>query len=857
MNDQLETTITSATPKKNVMKQPDYEIPSGRITYLLSFLIPMVVLLSIYAARKIYPFFNGDNCYLRSDMYHQYAPFFAELWNKLSNGEAMTYSWNMGLGVNFVALYAYYLSCPLNWFIFLFPQKYLIEVMNVLIILKLSLSSLTFTWYLGKKSGSTNILISVFGMFYALSGYVAAYCWNIMWLDCILLLPLIILGLERLVRENKCFLYCLTLGLAILSNYYISIMICMSLVVYFIVLMVAQQKMAMKDYIIKSVNFGVFSLLAGGLAAILLIPELYALKYTVSSNISFPRTLTNYFPIMEMLIRHLSNVPVHTGLEHYPNIYCGVGVFLLIPLYLFNERISIREKFGKCLILLVFLTSFNMNVPNFIWHGFHYPNSLPCRQSFIYCFVLLTMCYDAFRDMKYFTSRQITTAGLAALSFLLISEQCYSGDTYNFKIFYISGAFILFYLFLMYLYQNRKVVTPVFIFLFFLSTILECALNMEATGFSTTGRSYYLSDYDSMKSILAYLDEQDDSFYRMEKFSGYRSKNDDAWHGYRGVSNFSSTAHGGITDYLNFMGCESSTNAYGYNGATFLTSSMLSVKYIVSSSELVESKLMSYCHCADNRYLYRMNYTLPLGYMVTSQLEDEWDTQSSNPFIVQNDFLLTTTGIGDIFTPLVTESISGSSCHVKVDKPEHVYLYVSSGTDSVNVYIDDTSKNYNIRHNYIIDIGMISPEQVVRVSSEDPDNSISLLAYTIDEDRFIMSFDMLNDEGLQVTDFDDTHIRAEIDVKRGGLLLTSIPYDKGWTVLIDGRPAKILEVKDAFLGIDLNVGTHTLEFSYAPEGYNLGLTITIVCVIILIAIYMATDDHYEKLIRKISKKRRK
>lgn len=78
-----------------------------------------------------------------------------------------------------------------------------------------------------------------FGMFYALSAYSAAYSWNIMWLDCIVLIPLIMLGLEKLVDENKCYLYCISLGLCIFTNYYISIMVCISVCLYFIVLMIA------------------------------------------------------------------------------------------------------------------------------------------------------------------------------------------------------------------------------------------------------------------------------------------------------------------------------------------------------------------------------------------------------------------------------------------------------------------------------------------------------------------------------------------------------------------------------------------------------------------------------------------
>lgn len=143
-------------------------------------------------------------------MYHQYAPFFSELWYKIRNAESLTYSWDIGMGTNFTSLYAYYLASPANWIIVLFPQKYMIEIMNTLIILKLSLSSVSMTHYISRHFSNKNICIALFGLFYAFSGYVAAYSWNIMWLDCLILVPLIMLGLERLVNEDKCFLYCIS-----------------------------------------------------------------------------------------------------------------------------------------------------------------------------------------------------------------------------------------------------------------------------------------------------------------------------------------------------------------------------------------------------------------------------------------------------------------------------------------------------------------------------------------------------------------------------------------------------------------------------------------------------------------------
>ena len=75
--------------------------------------------------------------------------------------------------------------------------------MTAAIVLKIGLAGLSFTWYLRKRSGVPDFGACFFGIFYALSGYMAAYSWNIMWLDCIVLFPLILLGLEQLVREKK------------------------------------------------------------------------------------------------------------------------------------------------------------------------------------------------------------------------------------------------------------------------------------------------------------------------------------------------------------------------------------------------------------------------------------------------------------------------------------------------------------------------------------------------------------------------------------------------------------------------------------------------------------------------------
>ena len=99
-----------------------YELTKKKaFPYGMAFLIPFVICVIICIGNGVYPF--GDNCILHVDMYHQYCPFFTEFLNKLRTGGSLQYSWNLGLGYDFVSLYAYYLASPLNFLIVLCPKQ--------------------------------------------------------------------------------------------------------------------------------------------------------------------------------------------------------------------------------------------------------------------------------------------------------------------------------------------------------------------------------------------------------------------------------------------------------------------------------------------------------------------------------------------------------------------------------------------------------------------------------------------------------------------------------------------------------------------------------------------------------------
>lgn len=837
MNNSKPVKIES-TGKRAERASAIYDLTHGKAVYIMSFIVPLVIMIAIFAIRDIYPF--GDKCYLRSDMYHQYCPFFSDLWYKIRNGESLFYSWNIGMGTNFLAVFGYYLSSPTNWIIGLFPQKYMIEMMNIIILLKLAGSSLTCTYYLCKHNGKRHISAAVFGLFYGLSAFIAAYSWNLMWLDCVLLLPLVVLGLEQLVNEGKGLLYAITLGLTILSNYYIAIMVCISMVIYFIVIMVSRPVPEDKSEYFKAfLRFVLYSLLAGGLAAILLLPEVYALEYTASSNVNFPKVMTRYFSFITIIKRHLINIDVSLGLDHLPNIYCGVAVLLLFPLYILNKKITAREKVAKVLALFVFFTAFNMNIPNFIWHGFHYPNSLPCRQSFIYIFLLLGICYDAFLQMKEYRSSHIAGSMWGILLFLVYLGNTLTDDDIDFRVLYVSAIFIGVYVLIAFLARNKKVNTNYLMIALFAVAIIECTINMDHTGYSTTTRSAYLADFDKVESLLDKSKEieGDDAFYRTTKFRGYRSKNDDTWHHFKGGSVFSSTAYAALTSYYGNLGLEHSTNAYALNGATPLVYSIFDVKYLLSNKEIKSDGIYSLVDTVDGEYLYQNNYVLPLGFMLPSNFNNDFDMiNDANPFIVQNDWANAAVSVEDLFTRISFED-NVTSAVITPEKDTYLYMYImNKNIETINVTIDGKTETFTgINHGRMVDLGFVQKDSSISVTSGgDGDANLQMYAYILNVDKLEQLYNALADEGFNVTKYSSTDILGYVEAKQDGLFYTSIPYDESYTVYVDGSPIEYTSTGNgAFIAFDLTAGTHSIEFKFMPRGFRTGTLITIISVMLL------------------------
>ncbi len=831
------------------------------LAFFISFLVPCIILIIIYYMRKIYPF--GDNMYLRSDCYHQYAPFMMEFYNKIKNGGNFTFSWNIGMGINFSALYAYYLASPVNWFICLVSPNHIPEIMSVFIVVKSSLCSTTFAYYLSRHFNTKKLTIATLSIFYALSSYFCAYSWNLMWIDCLLLFPLIILGLEKLVKENKCYLYCITLGIAILSNYYIAIMICIFCVIYYIALVCSSDEEKTMGYLtVRCKNFVLYSLLAGGFAAVTFLPAYYALSATASGEFEFPKTIVTYFSALFMLSRSLINVEPAVFSAHDPNIYCGVIVFLLIPLYIMNPKINIREKIAKVVIVFFLLFSFNTNIPNYIWHGFHYPNSLPCRESFLYIFMVLSMGYESIVYIRENTRKQLFGTFAGAIATIFVIEELFVSDTYSSLTIYISIGFLIFYMITICLMRNNNYKQNFIAYLLIIMIAAEAFINTDETALSTCTRSAYLRDNASIEKLVdmakeAEASEGNTDFFRIEK-EDRRSKNDAAWSNYHGASIFSSTTNAGLSKYYGALGFEESTNAYAYYGHTPLTEAMFSIKYVLSTRSLVETEYLhffasdNYINYANNDsvyYMYANTYSLPLAFMMPATVADNWDITDPNPFSVQNGLVNAILNRSEeepkMYTRLMVSTI-GEDNEVSLDTDTHLFIYVTTSLDSITVTKTNpdgstSTKNYSsMTHSHMLDLGELEAGSKVTVTSSDADvPTIQLYAYSFDKDIFLDTFHKLNESTLNITKYTDTSLNGTIQVKESGLLYTSIPYDKGWSVYVDGRKVRTHAFKDALVSIYLESGEHELRFEFTPVGLKGGMMITILSILIFIAIFAA------------------
>ena len=388
------------------MEQIQSERP-GRKFLALAFLLPFLGYSLVMLAGRFSPF--GSSSILYSDMYHQYYPFFVEFRRVLRSGGSLVYNWNLGLGVDYLGLIAYYLASPLNLLSVLVPEGMLLGFFSMLVPVKLGLAGLFFAIFLDRIFQRRDWSTVLFACSYALCAWALGYQWNIMWLDTFALLPMVMLGMISLLQTRRFFLYTVTLFLSVASNYYIGFFTCIFVALCFFAYEICYGQ-GFRRFLGDLGAMLLFSLLAIALTAFLEWPAYVALGTTNSSVNEFPTTFSlniaseaSWRGLLEAMGKVAGNTAgglEPTFKEGLPNLYCGILPLLLLIQLFASKEVRLREKLCTLGMLVFFMLSFILRQLDYIWHGFHFTNMIPYRFSFLFSFVVLVMAYRGYQLKK-------------------------------------------------------------------------------------------------------------------------------------------------------------------------------------------------------------------------------------------------------------------------------------------------------------------------------------------------------------------------------------------------------------------------------------------------------------------------
>lgn len=839
--------------------------------YILPFGIVTAFIIGICIALNVTPF--GNKSLTIVDSLHQYLPFYAEYRDKLLHEGSLFYTWNLALGSNFMSLSSYYLSSPFNYIFLLLPKTEIATGVTVIAILKLALSGTTMAYYLANKDGhpAKNVGIVGLAICYALNNFMIGYGWNFMWLDCLMIFPLIILGFDRLMKKGDPKLYVLSLFYCLYCNYYIGFMICIFLVLWFF----TYRHRGIKKFFADGVHFAISSLLAAGMSAFLLLPAYRGIMTTASAGTKLPafKWYGSIFEIMRQ--QFILTKPITTQVfDGGVNLYCGTFVIMALFLFVFCGKIRLGDRIGKLALLAVLMVSFNDERLNFIWHGMHNQYGIPNRFSFMFMFVIIVMAYEVIKRANILPVPYIISGGLLAVSYVLIVDMKASEHLGRLSLI-LTLAFIVVYAALMCARSLKAFGHQVFGILFAVICSGEILFN-AAEGYGEVGVAN-LDRYESTPQVEAAnnrieeLAEADNAgFYRAELMKS-KVLDEVTWHQMPSVGTFCSTVLGDVTTTMGRLGFYTGANEFLYMGSTPFTNTLFNVRYLIERPGDLNNFAFDYVETVEGVGIYENPYPLSIAFAVSEDVKT-WDRDGGLPINAQNSLAFAMTGEPAFFSAMYPEyyiysensevNVSGSKVSFKPNSagdasfslsyfvPMEGDYYINCRGSYINklrIYVNGEEMGYDRYQGQLFHLGELSKDDYVTIEYIYKDMGVkdytaSIYNYIFKEGVYQMTYEKLSENMLQVDDYDDGYIHGTVYMPEGETLFTTIPYDEGWRVKLDGQEVEYYKAAGAFIGVDMEPGEHTIEFIYTPQGLYQGIVITIVS-IILFMIYVMNNSN--------------
>lgn len=828
--------------------------------YLCSFLLPVAILAFILLTQNIY--WNSPTTILASDGFHQYVIFAQNLRNILHGQDSLFYTFTSGLGLNFYALISYYLGSFLSPFVYFFNLETMPDAIYLFTLIKVGLMGLSSYYMLTKLYTKLHRALALaLSLSYSLMSFAMSQIEINMWLDVFILAPLIILGLDRLIKNRKVLLYYLALSLLFIQNYYFGFMMAIFLVLYSITLL--SRLTTWKERLLSFVRFGFISLLAALTSCVMLLPTYLDLSTHGEELTRLTTLFTEDSWYLDFFAKNLVGSYDTTKFGALPMIYVGLFPLFLTLIFFTLKQINWKIRLSYACLFAFLIASFYLQPLDLFWQGMHAPNMFLHRYAWVFSLLMIVVAGETLTYLKENQLRRsLLGIAIPSLGFIatFIARKHYPFLTGYLFIFTMN--FTLVYIVLIISWKKGWFTKSIFVSFILLFTVLEVTFNTHAqiTGvkdewvFPT--REGYERQLTEIGKLVALSKERTKTFFRTER-NLPQTGNDSMKFGYNGISQFSSIRNRLSSSMLDRLGYKSTgTNLnLRYQNNTLIAESLFGIKYLLASEDVPNKYGFSLVASEDAVSLYENSNASQLAILTNGVYKDVKFTV--NTLDNQTALLNQLTGLHDIyFSRLSSQLVSGASqlnktvttqqvdngtasvtYSFRTTEKSQVYLsmpnilFSNTNQENVAIAINGKTVHYTTDDAYtFFDLGEFVANEDVTATITFPENQrVSFQEphfYGLNIANYQKAMTIINQKDVSVSTHSN-HVTAHYQADKASSLFFTLPYDSGWSAKVDGKKATIRKGQSGFMVVDVPKGKHTVTLTFVPNGLTAGVGLSL------------------------------
>ena len=599
----------------------------------------------------------------------------------------------------------------------------------------------------------------------------------------------------------------------------------------------------------------------------------------------------------------------YTGYANYyeaPSVFFST-LFIILAIQFLFCLIRCRETFRKKLTgwVLILLTGFLLLVQtgSLVFNGFVSPFS---RHTFVLMplFALMTAYMaDQIFVRKFFSYTGAILAGIAVLAIYVPhwDTAVTESSKLNMLILCVTGILMLVLLFLgSRKFSGRRL--PAFLRpagIFCLLALCTAVNVMSDSHLTVRGRSSvaknsreyfgYLYSED-MDALLDYVEETDPSFVRLEKTSADASLCLEACaQDYRGISTYNSTLNKNLMEFaerllpkLNLV--NTAHLSYRQIAGDDVFATLFGIRYLVTDTPDYGNETWELVQQSGDLYLYRNRYGASLGRLYTETVTaSDYEEQAEQ---IAPSKLLTHAVIVDEGGSL-TMPAEELSAFYEEPLPDYLELAgLSSSEDSldfnesltvplsgelgqqdapVTLSFELTPDAYPAEVHFLTNNGRTDTTDYTVIL--DGSQGASRVTLTIPQDSRTLQInstvsgnisgfrfssqgspdDFSSDSGVTVENTDnDSRLSGTIRADSDSFAFFAIPFEQGWSAVLDGEPVELLRADYGFTGFYVPAGTHTFTFTYRVPGLAQGGAASLVCLAVLTCLTLCSRRKMRK-----------